>query len=470
MIGQVDAFVGAPGFIASGFIDPVLVAPLLACTSLGILFGFLGCYIVLQKKALLGETLSHACYPGLVLGAFVSTYLWQSDSVEELGTILIGAALFIAAAEFFIKVMTKQLRFSTDAALCSILASFFALGLLLISIFQSSHPLLARKLQALLLGQAATVSDQFATISCLVSMLGVGSMLLLARGIKVHLFDPTYASLSGLWKDIYERLMLLVIVLSLIIGARVVGVVLVSAFIVFPPMTARFWSGSFPNMTTLAALIGGLSGAIGIYIAHTNYFAIGDIGEVTKGTIPSGPTIILVASGFFFSSLLFASRGGLIVKELRRFVFQRRCAKENLLKALWRMEERLHRHNILTSEVAYASGMNSSTLKRQLQGLVRDGHVERRQDDIILTNRGRVLAKRLVRLHRLWELYLVELCKMSRERVHPSAEEMEHILTPEIEAELDKLLHHPTLDPHHQPIPPACPPASLPSTSVEVRI
>lgn len=438
------------------WIDPVLAAPLLACTSLGMLFGFLGCYVVLQNKSLLGEALSHACYPGLVLGGLVSACFWQNDSFEELLTIFIGAALFIWLAEMLMKSMMQNCKFSSDAALCSTLASFFAAGLLLISIFQPNFPLLARRLQSLLLGQAATVSNTFATLSCLISIIGIGSMLLLARSIKVHLFDPVFGNLSGLWGRLHERLMLIVIILSLIVGARIVGVVLVSAFIVFPPLTARFWVRSFNGMTILSGLLGGMAGALGIYLAHTNYLIFGADG-ISKGVLPTGPTIILVASGGFFFSLFFAKRDGLIVREWRRALFQRRCAKENVLKSMLQLEERLQRSTVLFAEVAYAAGMNIQRFQSLLKDLVKNGDVVCGQNEISLTEQGRVLAKRLVRLHRLWELYLVELCKMSRERVHPSAEEMEHILTPEIERELDLLLHHPTVDPHHQPIPPADP-------------
>lgn len=72
-----------------------------------------------------------------------------------------------------------------------------------------------------------------------------------------------------------------------------------------------------------------------------------------------------------------------------------------------------------------------------------------------MTRKGSQTGKKLVRLHRLWELYLVEYCGMPKERVHPSAEEMEHILTPEVEQELSVLLHNPAFCPHKQPIPSA---------------
>ena len=70
-----------------------------------------------------------------------------------------------------------------------------------------------------------------------------------------------------------------------------------------------------------------------------------------------------------------------------------------------------------------------------------------------MTEKGIYAGKKLVRLHRLWELYLVEYCGMAKERVHPSAEEMEHILTPEVEQELSVALRNPAFDPHKQPIP-----------------
>ena len=70
-----------------------------------------------------------------------------------------------------------------------------------------------------------------------------------------------------------------------------------------------------------------------------------------------------------------------------------------------------------------------------------------------LTPTGMLWGKKLVRLHRLWEVYLVEFCKLPKERVHPLAEEMEHIITEEIELELMQLLDNPTKDPHNAPIP-----------------
>ena len=70
-----------------------------------------------------------------------------------------------------------------------------------------------------------------------------------------------------------------------------------------------------------------------------------------------------------------------------------------------------------------------------------------------LTGRGKRRARHIVRLHRLWETYLFHYQDVSADKVHKNAEEIEHILTPEMEKELTDLLHDPQLDPHKQPIP-----------------
>lgn len=71
-----------------------------------------------------------------------------------------------------------------------------------------------------------------------------------------------------------------------------------------------------------------------------------------------------------------------------------------------------------------------------------------------MTTDGEQRAAKIVRLHRLWEVYLANYLGIGAERVHRNAEEMEHILTPEIERELTLLLNNPKQDPHQQPIPP----------------
>jgi manganese/zinc/iron transport system permease protein len=90
-----------------------------------------------------------------------------------------------------------------------------------------------------------------------------------------------------------------------------------------------------------------------------------------------------------------------------------------------------------------------------LTRLARNGWVEKAKSGCYrLTIDGIHRAAYIIRLHRLWEVYLADYLGIGAERVHRSAEEMEHIITPEIETELTRLLKDPKIDPHHQPIPP----------------
>jgi manganese/zinc/iron transport system permease protein len=85
----------------------------------------------------------------------------------------------------------------------------------------------------------------------------------------------------------------------------------------------------------------------------------------------------------------------------------------------------------------------------------RQGWIKREKNDYYhLTKEGQQRAAKIVRLHRLWEVYLTNYLGMGGERVHRNAEDMEHILTPELERELTLLLKDPKQDPHQQPIPP----------------
>ena len=86
--------------------------------------------------------------------------------------------------------------------------------------------------------------------------------------------------------------------------------------------------------------------------------------------------------------------------------------------------------------------------------MVQSGWIKQEKNHFYcLTEDGQHRAAHIVRLHRLWEVYLANYLGMGAERVHRNAEEMEHILTPELEHELTLLLKDPKQDPHQQPIP-----------------
>jgi manganese/zinc/iron transport system permease protein len=120
----------------------------------------------------------------------------------------------------------------------------------------------------------------------------------------------------------------------------------------------------------------------------------------------------------------------------RIWAFRLRCIEENILKGMWK-------RGTISQNLTFM-------VRLALWRLKKEGWVNRHLE---LTNDGRQKAASIVRLHRLWELYLTEELGFHAEKVHRTAEEMEHIITPEMEERLTRLLENPKHDPHQQPIP-----------------
>ena len=412
------------------FLDPVLFAPSLGCSIVCLLAGICGAFNVLKRQSLVGETLSHASYPGVIVALALSLYYF---SVGLVWTSFVGAFFSCYLGLWFVGVIQRKAGVYPDSALCFVLSSFFGVGILLLSLLQNSYPTLYRQLQSYLFGQAATITDLQVLGILLVSLFVFFLILCFFRQIKVVLFDEEFAFVSGLRVLIVTRLLEMMSVIAVVVAIRAVGVVLMSSMLVFPIVIARQWSYRFAFCMGIAALIGFLSGFFGVYFSH-----ILSVNEAIA--IPTGPAIVLFASALFFLSSLFSPKCGLIVRLLRQKKFQRQCRLENVLKSL-------------------SKSSNSSFSKKEISWYLRfllrqRGWIRKGENDFFeLTPAGLLWGRKIVRLHRLWELYLVEYCKVSKDRVHPSAEEMEHCITPEIERSLVCMLNDPQYDPHNRPIP-----------------
>ena len=135
-------------------------------------------------------------------------------------------------------------------------------------------------------------------------------------------------------------------------------------------------------------------------------------------------------------------------------MFSWRCEQENLLKTIWKICSAKDARSITLQEIESGWHKQGLSLSMMLFLLQRRGWLKTiGVNHYELTPLGMLWGRKIVRLHRLWEVYLVEYCKVASDRVHVSAEEMEHVITPEIEQELNVILHHPKRDPHNKPIP-----------------
>ena len=169
--------------------------------------------------------------------------------------------------------------------------------------------------------------------------------------------------------------------------------------------------------------------------------------------LPTGPMIVLSSSTLCLFSLLFAPERGAVVRVYRRIKFCVRCIQENILKGIWRQNQEKNR--VIFRDIRRFQQPYSWLIPISLKALCNRGLVQLNGEEVILTEAGYLKAQHIVRLHRLWEVYLVDELGIGVEKVHRSAEEMEHIITPELEERLNELLDSPSVDPHSQVIPPA---------------
>lgn len=190
-----------------------------------------------------------------------------------------------------------------------------------------------------------------------------------------------------------------------------------------PAVAARQFTDRLQTVFLLAGLCGAVSGLLGNILS-------------VAANMPTGPMIVLVGTAFALFSLLFAPKRGLLFRLARVWVFRLRCVEENILKGMWKK--------------GFFSQNRTLLIRIALWRLQRQGWMNRRYE---LTRDGLQKAASIVRVHRLWELYLTEELGYQAEKVHRTAEEMEHIITPEMEERLTRLLENPKHDPHDQPIP-----------------
>lgn len=435
----------------SYFTDPVLRAPTIGCMLMCMAASLVGVLVFIRKRSLLGESLSHAAYPGVVLAVIVSAFFLPGDEEVLSFSILIGAFFSAFLGLIAIHFLEKKFKVKSDAALCFVLASFFGVGITIASRVQAIHPREYKQIQVYLFGQAATMTDIHIVIYAILSLVIVAILFLFFKELKAIHFDPLYAKSLGLKTKSIEALVYVLIVLAVIVGIRSVGVVLMSAMLIAPAVAARQYTHKLKVMFCLAAFFGIVSGFLGNYFSFefSTIFSVYFPNHYIS--VPTGPMIVIAAVLLCLLSLFFAPKQGVIVRAIRIYAFRMRCLEENILKAMWRVGEDK------TIPLSYLTRIDRSykfIVKRLLSKLIKKGLVlDAGRREYLLSEKGKLRASHIVRLHRLWEVYLASYLGIGKEHVHRSAEEMEHIITPELEEELTHLLQDPKEDPHQQPIP-----------------
>lgn len=425
------------------FLDPILRAPTLGCMLMCLACALIGVIVFIRKESLLGETLAHATYPGIMLGSL----LVAGSSFQSYSTFgLCGAALSCILSLWVLHFVQSKIKLKNDSALCFVLTLFFGLGLTLSSYLQSFNSMAYKQARIFLFGQAATITDQYLFLYAGFACFIILSLILFYKPIQIVNFDPIFAKSVGIRSSWLVTFCYMLLISSIVIGTRSIGLLLLSGMLIGPAIAARQWTNHLSWMFIIAGIIGLLSGFAGIFLSVK-------VAEHTQDSfsLATGPTILLVSATISIFSLIFAPKRGWVIRSLRILKFKLKCNEENILKSLWHLQQKENLGATLWQVYSFQS-LSKLHYLALLIYLDIKGDLKKAKHNLYLSEKGTKRAARIVRMHRLWELYLVYI-GVGKERVHHNAEEMEHIITPQIEQELLMLMDHPTKDPHNQPIP-----------------
>ncbi len=430
-----DAPVGVPtGFTAElvrvfTFQDYNTRVVVAGTTLLGLAAGLIGTFLVLRKRALLSDALSHATLPGIALAFIVMTLL--TGDGKQLPALIVGAAVFAVIGTASVLVIQRFSRLKDDAALGIVLSVYFGLGVALMGMATRMDAGNAAGLSSFIYGKTASMLFSDALLIAVTALVAAVACLLFFKEFALVCFDADYGTTQGWPVARLDFFMMALVVLVTVIGLQAVGLILVVALLIIPAASARFWTLRLRSMLWLSGLFGALSGFLGSGIS------------ALMANLPAGAVIVLTAALFFLVSLVFGSARGLLRLGLDRLRLRRKIMDENLLRDLHEWAEAAAgagegpRVDTLLRRRAWVPAALRRTIARlSRQGKLRTGA----GSSIHLTDAGRQAAREVVRRHRLWETYLITHADVAAGMVDLSADRIEHVLEPELIRQLEAKL------------------------------
>lgn len=420
---------------------------LLGTILMGLSCGIMGSLIVTRRLSLFGDTLSHAVLPGVAVG-----FLWSQS--KDSWAILAGATVAGFLGVALISLLRKTSRIRQDSALGLVLSGFYALGICMLTRIQKMEFGNQSGIDKYLFGQVVGLSSTDLWTMAFSFFLILMVSILLYKELLVAGFDSEYARSIGLPVDFLQYLLWILLAFAVITSLQVVGVVLVSALLVIPAATASLITDKMRLMLVFSAILGCTAGALGAFLSFLG------------SQLPTGPIIVLVSAAFFISALFFHPQNGLLFKWFSSRNRNQRISLENTLKAVYQELEFIDfkKEVISIGQLAKRRRTSIPQAHKEVDALVAKQYATLHSDQsdrsaspkpilVSLTPEGWGTACRIVRNHRLWELYLTNEARYAPDHVHDDAEKIEHVLGEETVRRIERILSNPRKDPHGKLIP-----------------
>jgi manganese/zinc/iron transport system permease protein len=253
----------------------------------GITAGVLGCFALLRQQSLLGDAISHAALPGIV-AMFLLTHS------KEPWLLLIGGVVAGIGGVWCMNIVVAHTKLKKDAILGIILSVFFGLGLVLMTVAQKIPVGSQAVLNKFLFGSVATLLPVDIVIIQAISLFIFLVLFLLWKECCAYVYDPLFIQSVGYSACVIECVLTGLLVLTIVVGLQAVGVVLMSTLLIAPAAAARQWTVRLSSMMILAGFFGCISCVAGVYVS------------ACVDHIPTGPSIVIIATMIVLFSLLFS--------------------------------------------------------------------------------------------------------------------------------------------------------------------
>lgn len=415
------------------FQDPLVRKVVFGAILIAASSAMVGTFTFLRKRTLVSDAIAHAILPGICLGFMVT-------GQKNPFWLMLGASLTGWLALIVIDKIISNTKLKADTSIALVLSFFFACGAVMLSFIQHSGNANQTGLHDFLFGKIAALTNQDLLAFGIVAVILILSVILFYKEFKIISFNPDYAKTRGLPVRTLELALSSLTVLAIAVGIQAVGVVLMSALLITPSASARLWTSNLKKLLILSAIIGMFSGVFGAFVSYTT------------NNMPTGPWIVVFLTLFAIISIFFAPKSGYIDRYKQKRRNQLKIQRENLLKSMFQLSE-IGKKQFSISDLLQKRDFPTHSLEKRLNKLKKSELVQEENNIYSLTENGETEAKRIVRLHRLWELYLTQKMNFKADHIHGTAETIEHVITPELEAELLKALDFPEQDPHDKNIP-----------------
>lgn len=344
---------------------------------LGAIAGTVGAFAFLRRESLVSDAVSHAALPGIV-GAFL--VVGSRDPIP----LMVGATLAGLAGTLLVLAVVRTTSVKKDAALAMMLSVFFGAGLMLLTWARRHAGAGQAGLDRFLFGQAAGMLERDLWVLAGIGVLVFGGVGLFWKDWKALTFDPGFTASLGRPVRRLETWMAVLLAVTVVAGLQVVGAVLMSALLVAPAAAARQWTDRLGRMVLLSSVFGGASGVLGVWwssrVEH----------------VPTGPTIVLTATGIALGSILAAPGRGLVWNAVQRWRARRRLMEDRVLVALASLatahDDPTHAHHQAVLVLGGLPGAHRTLHALERRGWVREGP----PGHWSLTPAGRVEANRVL--------------------------------------------------------------------------